>query len=224
MPAATAGALVTRRSGRGGGANRGSAATSQLVAHHTHVAQVSNPPPQQQQQQQQQLAARASMDSLRGALCEIDMTLRLKIQDDAALSLAAEEVKASLAFLSSLAEHSERSGVLQGAAFQQLLRSCGPSMGHLGRTPTVKDSGGASGTMVGDMGVVTRVFNDPATTIRMAMGAQKLINLVRVKLEDDNDLNLARRCLGDAQRCLSRLRTHAAEQGVTGYDLYRQLS
>ena len=220
MPAATAGALVTRRSGKGGGANRGSTATSQLVAQHAHIAQVSNPPPQQQQ-----LAARASMDSLRGALCEIDMTLRLKIQDDAALSLAAEEVKASLAFLSSLAEHSARSGVLQGAAFQQLLRSCGPSMGHLGRTPTVKDSGGASGTMVGgDMGVVTRVFNDPATTIRMAMGAQKLINLVRVKLEDDNDLNLARRCLGDAQRCLSRLRTHAAEQGVTGYDLYRQLS
>ena len=218
-PAATAGALVTRRSGKGGGASRGSTATSQLVAQPAHVAQVSNPPPQQQQ-----LAARASMDSLRGALCEIDMTLRLKIQDDAALSLAAEEVKASLAFLSSLAEHSERSGVLQGAAFQQLLRSCGPSMGHLGRTPTVKDSSGASGTMVGDMGVVTRVFTDPATTIRMAMGAQKLINLVRVKLEDDNDLNLARRCLGDAQRCLSQLRTHAAEQGVTGYDLYRQLS
>ena len=221
MPAATAGALVTRRAGRGGGTNRGGTVAPQLVAPQARVAQVSNPPPQQQHQQQQ-LAARASMDSLRGALCEIDMTLRLKIQDDAALSLAAEEVQASLTFLSSLAEHSERSGVLQGAAFQQLLRSCGPSMGHLGRTPTVKDCG--AGPMGGDMSVVTRVFTDPATTIRMAMGAQKLINLVRVKLEDDNDLNLARRCLGDAQRCLSRLRSYAVERGVTGYDLYRQLS
>lgn len=174
----------------------------------------------------------ASLDSLRSSLCEIGLTLRLSIEDDAALAQAEEHVQGSLAFLGSLAAHAEQRGALQGAMFQELLRSCGPSMGHLGRTPTMKvhkaadggDGGGAGGSGGGGGGVVSRVCGDPLTTIRMAMDAQKLINLVRVKLEDDNDLNLARRCLGDARTCFAQLKGHAEQRSMSVYELYRQLS
>ena len=140
----------------------------------------------------------------------MEAVLRLSIASSEQLALAQAQVNESLAFLALLAAQAAERGVLQGAAFQALMASCGPSMGHLGRTPK-----GGTG--------VSSVFDDPATTIQMAMQAQKLVNLVRVKIEDDNDLNLARQCLTDAQRGLAELRAHALKQGVSEFDLYSQI-
>ena len=148
--------------------------------------------------------------SLQARLGEMEAVLRIGMESSDALKLAQAQVSESLAFLALLAAQAAERGVLQGAAFQALMASCGPSMGHLGRTPK-----GGTG--------VNSVFDDPMTTIQMAMQAQKLVNLVRVKIEDDNDLNLARQCLTDAQRGLAELSAHALKQGVSEYELYQKI-
>ena len=121
-------------------------------------------------------------------LGEVEAMMRVSFGDDHEVSRVRKEIRECMQFLHALEHAAKTHNVLQGAAFQELLASIGPSVKNPRpiRTPKAKVKCNCV------------CFQDPAVATKMAMQAENLIELVRVKIEDDNDLRLARTCLRDA--------------------------
>ena len=148
-------------------------------------------------------------DVLQGKMFEMEAVLRAQVDSEASLTALMVEVGGCLCFVNKLAHMSRESGHLQGSIFQYLLTSCGASMGALRRTPT--------------NGAQRIVFCNPEQTIRLAMLAKKMIDLVRIKVEDDNDIDLVRKCLVDSDSLLQSVSRGAKKCGMGAHEYYSKL-
>jgi len=108
--------------------------------------------------------------SMLGQWVEVECLLRVQLRSQEHLEEARERVKGSLAFDADLGSRAASSGILKGTIFQALLRKADGD-----------DVGGASvGLDVSD-----------ADWAALADGAAELRRLVRIKVQDDNDLKAA---------------------------------
>ena len=171
---------------------------------------------QQQHQQQRQDSAtgvtefpsrgRAPPAEVREAVQEMASIFRLAVGDEASLCVLKERVAQCLVFFQHLRSAAQDSDLQLGAVFQRLLTLCGPSNGALLRTPmnTPRD-------------LICRTATEK---IALAMNAKLLIDLIRVKIEDSEDLELAETCMADAQRSLGALKGLARRHGCTEYEVW----
>ena len=155
-----------------------------------------------------------TMDAMRVRLCEVEALLRIPLDDSEAIEVVRGRTRASLRFLVALRDLATESRLLQGAVFQELLAGdrC-KSEGHLRRSKRVGANEAAVAQAIAKNGDV-REFADQATN---------LINLVRVKIEDDNDLALAGKTLQDIEGFLHNLRQLAAKTSSDEFELLLQL-
>jgi hypothetical protein len=111
---------------------------------------------------------------------QVEAVLREKFDDEACIETCRVKLQQCTQFYADLGTLSSELGVLKGAAFQELLgRGTGNPRGHINRervTGLVK---------------IEKVLTDEAEISRMIKLAEGLCDLVRVKIEDDNDLGLA---------------------------------
>jgi hypothetical protein len=146
---------------------------------------------------------------LRSSLCELESIIRVKIVDAGTMTRVKQEVVGALDFIQEIEKVAFEKNILKGKAFQELLASCGLNVGRLVRTPSAKVTGS--------------VFNDPTATLKMAMQAKKLINLLRLKVEDDKDLDVAKGCLEGIRNFFANVHKRATATGVDDYTFFKNL-
>jgi hypothetical protein len=121
----------------------------------------------------------AEVDRLKGRAMEVEAVLRLDFGSAGCIDEATEKLNTCSEFYEQLQSVADTLGVLKGAAFQEMLgRGTGNPRGHINRervTGLVK---------------LEEVL-DAAAMASAISKAEGLSDLVRVKIEDDNDLGLA---------------------------------
>merc|ERR1712216_800854 len=92
-------------------------------------------------------------ETMRPKLCEVEALLRIKLDDSEAIETVHARTRASLQFLSALRELSQKSNLLQGCIFQELIAndSC-KSQGHLRRSKRVGAAEAAVATAIAAYG------------------------------------------------------------------------
>lgn len=155
---------------------------------------------------------------LSARLGEMEAMLRLAFSGAEDLVEAAQRVSKCQSFLTLLAEQASKRGLLQGTAFQQLMRGAqtGPSKGHIGRFRP-------DGTVNLPPPAAPCIFESELADVQAALRAQALVDLVRVKIEDDNDLKLARRCLDDSAAAIACLHERATAMGIADYECLERI-
>lgn len=143
--------------------------------------------------------------------------LRIKFDKDSDLDRARQSVSRSQTFLTKLAELSSELGLLQGTIFQDLLA-------RLSRA----NPDGNEDLRSSRLSMREPLDNFPADQAQMLTEqAAELRNLVRIKIEDDNDLKLVRQALRESNMFLKEFRHyHRHKQGrnkVSALDLLDQL-
>lgn len=142
------------------------------------------------------------VENLQRRLSEIDGLFRIPLEKEGDLDLARKFVAKSQAFLVQLAEHAEECGLLQGAIFQDLLARLSRSDPHATFVISNRTSR-----------LPKRELEDILAVEAMER-AQALCNLVRIKIEDDNDLKLVRKALREASQFFKDLRHYQKYQQV----------
>eukprot|EP00949_MAST-11_sp_MAST-11-sp1_P000223 g223.t1 len=136
------------------------------------------------------------LEGLKQRWTEVEFILRTSVNDNKELNAAEELVKASKAFTDLLEEEANRIDTLQGKLFQALLTN-------------------ANETTIEGLDAET------ASTLRK--GAAQLRQAIRVKIQDDADLDTARRALVDVLEFFKLLRSHANENDVDAATVLRNL-
>lgn len=155
---------------------------------------------------------------------ELVCLLRSSIVDEESLSSTQELVAASLAFLDEVKAlcSAQAEPPLHGTVYQELLKDLAQC--------------GIAGAMVDNAGVgnqdTVKSMHEVAKDSEMAAGlkcadrwaglmkgANTIRNLVRIKLQDDNDLHAARLALDCCDACFSQLRLHANKKGISNYEM-----
>jgi hypothetical protein len=144
---------------------------------------------------------------------EVEAMMRVSFFSDSDVSALRHDIRECMHFLHELDQAAKVHNVLQGSAFQELLDSCGPSVKNPRpiRTPKAKVKCNCV------------CFEDPVVAVKMAMQAQQLIDLVRVKIEDCNDLRLARTCLQDASSFFQEAERTASRLNISVFDFIQKL-
>lgn len=130
--------------------------------------------------------------TMQGQWVEVECLLRVQLRTQEALSEARARVRASLDFDTTLAEHASSSGVLKGAIFQALLAS-------------------ADGNEASTSSSVGVDMSDEAWA-ELARGSDALRKLVRIKVQDDNDLKAANHALASCADFFDNLQTYATRK------------
>jgi hypothetical protein len=127
-----------------------------------------------------------------------------------------ERVKDSLSFLNRLDTIAERIDVNRGQIFQELLRRIGDSSAHglMSREDGTYDAYTAK--------IKSDILKDKDWT-ELTNGARDLLNLVRIKLEDKNDLQTARSALEHSNSFFSDVSSYASSKDVPGYSVVSDL-
>ena len=146
--------------------------------------------------------ARAGEDDLDDLLAtmqqqwvEVECLLRVRLDTEEALAEARSRTHAALDFDAALNKLCKASGVLKGAVFQALLAHADGM-----NEPTPEKLG---------LGVEAREWASLTT------GADGLRKLVRIKVQDDNDLKAANGALGSCDAFFGNLRVYSRRTGVS---------
>ena len=134
--------------------------------------------------------------AMQGQWVEVECLLRVQLRGEAALEEARERVNASLAFDRGLSKRAVDSKILKGTIFQALL---------------AKADGAASATAAS---VGLSSMSDDEWEAE-AKGADALRKLVRIKVQDDNDLKAANGALTSCAEFFSNLRVYGSRNGLT---------
>ena len=153
------------------------------------------------------------VDRLMGRMMEVESVLRLPFETPEHVREAMEALEASRLFVIDLGELSEKLCVLKGQAFQEMLARGGGRRqgGQLGRerlTGLVK---------------LEDALASEDEIMRTVARAEGMCDLVRVKIEDDNDLGLANMVLEDCRTFFDELGTCAASKRLGVAALFFQL-
>lgn len=175
---------------------------------------------------------RTALRGLSDSECELDIAglqrrfmemeglLRIPFNKDGDVDRARTFVSRSQVFLTKLAELSQQMGLLQGTIFQDLLA-------RLSRANDGSQNMDLRSSRLSMREPLDEVPPDQAN--KLMTQANELLNLVRIKIEDDNDLKLVRQALRESALFFKDLRTynryHSSTQGkrVCELDLLEQL-
>merc|ERR1712196_440347 len=131
-----------------------------------------------------------------------------------------QSVLTGLQFLQDLHDYSEVLGVLQGTLFQELLRL--PCLPVQSRTSTTIAHSPMPFKPISALSCLYESFSENELC-EMAQRAHELRRTVRVKIEDDNDLRLAKKALTECAVFLLSLGKVARKQCTDGFELLLQL-
>ena len=142
------------------------------------------------------------VDRLKGRAMEVEAVLRLDFGSEGCIGEATDKLKACSDFYEQLTQVAEKLGVLKGAAFQEMLgRGTGNPRGHINRDRVT--------------GLVKLEEALPEAELQEAIAkAEGLCDLVRVKIEDDNDLGLALSVVQDSTAFLDEMKRVAKMRGT----------
>ena len=141
--------------------------------------------------------------TMQGQWVEVECLLRVQLRTLEALEEGRKRVSESLAFDNALGQKATQLGVLKGTIFQALLA----------RADGSADSTAASvGVEMGD-----------AEWESQAAGADALRKLVRIKVQDDNDLKAANGALSSCAEFFANLSTYASRKGMKETDVLTKL-
>ena len=141
--------------------------------------------------------------AMQGQWVEVECLLRVQLRTLEALEEGRKRVSESLAFDNALGQKATQLGVLKGTIFQALLA----------RADGSADSTAASvGVEMGD-----------AEWESQAAGADALRKLVRIKVQDDNDLKAANGALSSCAEFFANLSTYASRKGMKETDVLTKL-
>jgi len=132
--------------------------------------------------------------AMQGQWVEVECLLRVQLRTEDALEEARERVAASLAFDTELGQLASDQGVLKGAIFQALLARA-------------DGSDDATAPSVG------LEMSEDAWEAQ-ACGADALRKLVRIKVQDDNDLKAANGALTSCSDFFANLRVYASRHAT----------
>ena len=134
------------------------------------------------------------LSTMCGQWVEVECLLRVQLRSAELLEEARERVKASLAFDGRVSQTATTAGVLKGAVFQALLAHCDGSA----------DATAASvGLDISD-----------AEWDELTQGADALRKLIRIKVQDDNDLKTANNALSSCAEFFTNIAVYAARQSL----------
>jgi len=174
-----------------------------------------------------------SRDALGGKLMEVDALLRHKFATRQELESVQQAVDTGLSLLSELPALAAQAHLIEGALFQELLQ-------RLANAPPVQQSSAQPAHPVPPLpgGLVSRTpipgaeretwkasqsiqglyGGDQAQLMLLLDRVGALRSLLRIKIEDNRDLDLARRALGDVQCAIENLWWYASEMGASAED------
>jgi len=136
------------------------------------------------------------LSTMQGQWVEVECLLRVQLRSGPdALDEARKRVSESLAFDNALGQRATDSGVLKGTIFQGLLARADGS-----------EQASASSVGLSDV--------SDADWAEQAAGADALRKLVRIKVQDDNDLKAANGALSSCAEFFSNLALYASRQGI----------
>jgi hypothetical protein len=130
--------------------------------------------------------------TMQGQWVEVECLLRVQLRTSEALDDAGSRVRASLAFDKTLNERAASSGVLKGAIFQALLAFVD------GNADSTADSVGLE--------VTAEQWDE------LGRGSDALRKLVRIKVQDDNDLKAANLALASCAEFFDNLQRYATRK------------
>jgi len=197
----------------------------------------------------QRYLPKAPAGSLQQRADETLMLLRCDWKTEYPVAAAAEAVERSLGFCASLAELAKRQECLQGAVFQALANHhAGVERERIERewaaeaaaeaAERAAEGAGAEAPLEPEPsrimmrsadGVRPRVEDGPlrglggAELLVFASGAVELRKSLRIKIEDDQDLETARRAFAECGHFVLLLQAEAAARGVGETELLRKL-
>lgn len=171
--------------------------------------------------------SKMSLNELRTQWMEASYMLRANMTDEEVFEKARKTVEESLRFLDKLGRVAEQHGEAlnggTGAIFQELIKD----LAHCG----------VSGMMIDNARVEQEEclsFNDAAQQSEMAkeLGiadewpeflhlANEVRCVVRIKLQDANDLKAAQYALESCSTCFNELAAQAKERGISRYEMMR---
>ena len=134
--------------------------------------------------------------TMQGQWVEVECLLRVQLRSPEALQEARKRVSESLAFDSSLGERAAGSGVLKGTIFQGLLAKADG-----------QDEATASSVGLNEMA--------DSEWEEQAAGADALRKLVRIKVQDDNDLKAANGALSSCAEFFANLGIYASRNSLS---------
>lgn len=141
--------------------------------------------------------------AMQGQWVEVECLLRVQLRSDEALDEARERVSASLAFDTALGALASAHGLLKGAIFQALLAKA-------------DGNGEASASSVG-----LSIADDEWEA--QARGADALRKLVRIKVQDDNDLKAANGALTSCDEFFSNMRVYGSRRQLDSMGVINKL-
>ena len=142
--------------------------------------------------------------AMQGQWIEIEYLLReVELRTAEGLEAARERVAASLAFDTGLGQVASSSGVLKGAIFQALLAR----------------ADGSEAATAASVGLEMAEEEWEA----QARGADTLRKLVRIKVQDDNDLKAAHGALSSCSDFFTNLRVYGQRQSLGTVDVISKL-
>jgi len=152
------------------------------------------------------------IDRLKTRSMEVEALLREKFDDEGCIETCRSKLEQCSEFYESLGKLASTLKVLKGAFFQELLsRGTGKPRGHINRdrvTGLVK---------------LEEVLTDEEEMQKMILSAEALCDLVRVKIEDDNDLGLALSVVGDSLDFFTEMSKLAKIKGEEEYPFLQML-
>ena len=131
--------------------------------------------------------------TMQGQWVEVECLLRVQLRTPEALAEARARVRASLDFDAVLGARAASSGVLKGAVFQALLAY----------------ADGSEASTAGSVGATGLSDEEWA---ELAQGSDALRKLVRIKVQDDNDLKAANSALASCAEFFDNLHTYSTRR------------
>ena len=149
---------------------------------------------------------------------EVECTLRRPLHDAPAIAAAREAVADALAFDGELAALATAQNTLKGRLFQALLEELRARGAEHAQMDNSHREGGADGAQPAQSEFASAIGHE--AWLALAGRADALRNLVRVKVQDDNDLKTAAAGLAMCQEFFDGLSRLAA---ISGGDEYAEL-
>jgi len=141
---------------------------------------------------------------------EVQYLLRKKPERSGDVEDIIRDVESSLYFLNTLEVEAKRMGMLRGGLSRCVLP-------YDENTSTLDQANVANGPASHDD--LDKMDLDAGTKEKMRAGAMKLRALVRVKIADDGDLDLAMVAVGDVEKFFTGLKREAAKTGKDAFEI-----
>ncbi len=161
-------------------------------------------------------AVKIDEDELSTHVVEMQFVLRSHVRSEADLTSTRKKLQDADSALKEIESAATEFKVNTGAVFYELVRTAKlQSGGRLGRTPDMKSNSGKSFQDRVDLSVL-----GATRKARLVQGVQGMMNLIRIKIADSNDLVTTKRAVEESLGVLSRLETVAGQQGLGMWEAY----